>query len=113
MPSIKLLKKGRVLNMGINPKHKSGRFSAILMLAVVMICMLLSAGCQTKTTIEEIQERGVLKVGTTGDYMPVSYLDPKTGEYVGFDIELAEDLADDLDVDLEYVKTSWPSLMRH
>lgn len=105
------MKKARTLDMEKNSKHKSNRLLFILMLAVITVCMLLSAGCQTKTTIEKIQERGVLKVGTTGDYMPVSYLDPKTGEYVGFDIELAEDLADDLDVDLEYVKTSWPSLM--
>ena len=66
---------------------------------------------QEKTRVEEIKERGVLKVGTTGDYQPMSYLDPKTGRYVGFDVELAEDLADSLGVDVEYVKTSWPTLM--
>ena len=90
------------------------------MLATVTICMLLLAGCRTQdesrdsselTGLEAIQERGVLKVGTTGDYQPVSYLDPGTGEYVGFDIELAEDFADDLDVEIEYVETSWPTLM--
>lgn len=66
---------------------------SILMLAVITICMLLSAGCKNaeKTKIEEIQERGVLKVGTAGDYQPMSYLDPETGQYVGFDAELAED----------------------
>ncbi len=100
-------------------KYLIHRSLVILMLAVITVCMLLS-GCQTQdkkpdpaevTKLEEIQERGVLKVGTTGDYQPVSYLDPETGEYVGFDIELAEDLADDLDVDIEYVETSWPTLM--
>ena len=44
--------------------------------------------------IEDIQKRGVLKVGTTGDYQPMSFLDPKTGRYVGIDADLAEDLAD-------------------
>ena len=63
------------------------------------------------TKPEEIQKRGVIKVGTTGDYQPMSYLDPETGRYVGFDVELAEDLADFLGVDIEYVETSWPSLM--
>ena len=60
---------------------------------------------------DEIRERGVLRVGTAGDYQPMSYLDPVTGDYVGFDAELAEDLAADLGVKLEYVKTSWPTLM--
>ena len=50
-------------------------------------------------------------MGATGDYQPMSYLDPVTGEYIGFDAELAEDLADDLNVDIEFVATSWPALM--
>ena len=58
-----------------------------------------------------IKERGVLRVGTAGDYQPMSYLDPETRRYVGFDAELAEDLADALGVELEYVETSWPTLM--
>ena len=60
---------------------------------------------------EEIRERGVLRVGTAGDYQPMSYLDPETGAYVGFDAELAEDLAAAMGVELEYVETSWPTLM--
>ena len=58
-----------------------------------------------------IKERGILRVGTAGDYQPMSYLDPETRRYVGFDAELAEDLADALGVELEYVETSWPTLM--
>ena len=59
----------------------------------------------------EIAQRKVLRVGTAGDYQPMSYLDPVSGTYVGFDAELAEDLAAALGVKLEYVKTSWPTLM--
>ena len=64
-----------------------------------------------QTKLDEIRERGVLKVGTAGDYQPMSYFDPETGSYVGFDAELAEDLADTLGVGIEYVETSWPTLM--
>ena len=106
--------------MGKGSKHKNNRIASILMFVIITNCMLLPAGCriQYKSAVpsdvpklEEIREEGVLKVGTTGDYQPVSYLDPNTGEYVGFDIELAEDIAYDLDVELEYVETSWPTLM--
>ncbi len=61
--------------------------------------------------LQEIRARGVLRVGTAGDYQPMSYLDPESGVYVGFDAELAEDLAAALGVKLEYVPTSWPTLM--
>ena len=62
-------------------------------------------------TLEKIKERGVLKVGTAGDYQPMSYLVPDKEQYVGFDAELAEDLAKEIGVGIEYIKTSWPTLM--
>ena len=67
-------------------------------------------GTALAETPDGIRERGVLRVGTAGDYQPMSYLDPETGKYVGFDAELAEDLAAVLGVDIEYVPTSWPTL---
>ena len=62
-------------------------------------------------TPDAIRARGVLRVGTAGDYQPMSYLDPATKRYVGFDAALAEDLAAALGVELAYVETSWPTLM--
>lgn len=75
-----------------------------LVLAAVFV------GAALAETPDGIRERGVLRVGTAGDYQPMSYLDPETGKYVGFDAELAEDLAAVLGVDIEYVPTSWPTL---
>ena len=106
-------------------KNRRRGSAAVAMLALMTVCVLFLAGCSARnkdggnpeasagveTVLDRIRERGVLKVGTAGDYMPISFLDPETGRYVGFDAELAEDLADSLGVDLEYVKTSWPTLM--
>ncbi len=92
---------------------------AALLLALILVLSGVSV-CFAETPAdaegaakspEEIRERKVLRVGTAGDYQPMSYLDPDTGKYVGFDAELAEDLAAELGVELEYVKTSWPTLM--
>ena len=65
----------------------------------------------SSAALEVILSRGILRVGMAGDYQPMSYLDPVSGMYVGFDAELAEDLAATLGVELEYVMTSWPTLM--
>lgn len=78
---------------------------------VAMRTAVWSAQQNPSGTLAEIRSRGVLRVGTAGDYQPMSYLDPETGSYVGFDAELAEDLAAALGVELEYVETSWPTLM--
>lgn len=52
---------------------------------------------------------GRLRVGTTGDYAPFSV---KTEDgFSGIDIEMAADLAQSLGVDVEFVATTWPTLM--
>ena len=60
-------------------------------------------------TIQRIQERGKLLVGTTGDYRPLSYREAD-GNYWGFGIEMAEKIAERLDISIEFVQTSWPTL---
>lgn len=61
------------------------------------------------TTIQKIKKRGVLLVGTTGDYRPLTFKEAD-GRYWGFGIEMAEMIAKKLDVKLQYVPTSWPTL---
>lgn len=60
--------------------------------------------------LEDITERGTIRIGTTGDYAPMSYLNPLTGEYEGIDAELSMLIADSLGVKIEYVATTWPTL---
>jgi len=59
--------------------------------------------------VAEIIERGTLLVGTTGDYRPLSFCEDD-GTYWGFDIEVAREIANSLDVKISFVKTSWPTL---
>lgn len=60
--------------------------------------------------LEDIEARGTIRIGTTGDYIPMSYLNPETGEYEGIDAELSKIIADSLGVKIEYVPTTWPTL---
>lgn len=59
--------------------------------------------------LDMIKENGVLRVGTTGDYLPFSYL--KGEKLSGVDIELAEELAKSLNVKVNFINTTWPTLM--
>lgn len=56
--------------------------------------------------IQDIQTAGVLKVGSTGDYAPMSMKDPATGEYAGFDVDLAKKIAAMLGVKVQFVPTT-------
>ena len=59
---------------------------------------------------QQIQKSRILRVGTTLDYAPFSYLS-EGGEREGLDIVLATQLAEFLDARLVLVSTSWPTLM--
>ena len=87
-------------------------FRIILSCWILAGSLLLSSCCASQDLCREVRTRGVLRVGSTGDYKPMSFRDPATGQYWGFDAALAEDLARDLGVKLEYVPTSWPTLMQ-
>ena len=91
------------------------------MLRVIGLCSLLlavsvpEAGAQQvqiASRLDAIVTAGVLKVGSTGDYKPFTSKDPATGTFTGFDIDLAQNLAQALGVKLEVVPTSWPTMMK-
>ena len=64
---------------------------------------------QQQPTVQRIVERGKLLVATTGDYRPLSYRE-RNGDYWGFGIEMAEQIARRIGVGVEFVQTSWPTL---
>jgi cyclohexadienyl dehydratase len=79
-----------------------------------MALALLGAGRQAwaaGSLLDAIHARGVVRVGTTGDYAPYSFRDLDSGGFKGFDIDVAHRLAADLGVRLELVQATWPTLM--
>jgi cyclohexadienyl dehydratase len=63
------------------------------------------------SSLEKILADGVLRVGTTGDFNPMTVRDVASGGYVGFEIDAAQTLADDLGVELELVPTDWKTMV--
>lgn len=86
--------------------------SRALLLITLLSGMNLEIRAQTANTqLQQIHARGTLRVGTTGDYKPFSYRTNANSPFIGFDIDMAQGLANQLGVKLELVPTSWPSLM--
>lgn len=83
---------------------------------VVLACALVVAGgafaqAGGKSRLQTILERGTLRVGTTGDFNPMSIRDTATNSYKGFDVEAMEQLAKDLGVKIEFVPAEWATLV--
>ncbi len=53
---------------------------------------------------------GVLTVGFEAGYPPMEYTDDSGLEYIGFDVDLAKELANVLGLDVEFVNTSWDGI---
>jgi cyclohexadienyl dehydratase len=78
--------------------------------AVLMLAPGLDAAAQQKSRLQDILAKSVLRIGTTGDFNPMSMRDPATNTYKGFDIDAMEQLAKDMGVKAEFVPAEWATL---
>ena len=62
-----------------------------------------------QSTLEQALERGVLRVGFA-TFVPWAMKD-KTGQFTGFEIEVAKRLAKDMGVSVEFVPTKWSGII--
>ena len=80
-----------------------------------ILAALLFVGLTTQahagSALQDILKTGELKVGTTGDWNPMTMKDPATNTYTGYDIDVMKALAKDLGVKLQLVATDWKTLV--
>jgi len=62
-----------------------------------------------ESTLEQILKRGVMRVGMD-TFVPWAMKD-KTGKFVGFEIDVAKQLAEDMGVKVEFVPTKWAGII--
>jgi len=81
------------------------------------VCMMISASAwgadielAKKSTLEEILKRGELRVGFEAGYMPFEMTDKK-GNFVGFDIDIAKEMAKAMGVKFVPVNTAWDGII--
>ncbi len=77
----------------------------------LLLALLFATAASAQSRLDDIVQRGTLRVGLTGDYRPFSQRDTTTGAYTGLDVDMARNLADSLGVKLEIVPTTWATLL--
>lgn len=78
-----------------------------LLVGAAVALGLTAGAAQAQSTVDEIKARGVLRVPGILNEVPYFNKDPRTGEWKGFVIDMASDIAKTLDVKLEVVESSW------
>ncbi|MDO9637984.1 MAG: transporter substrate-binding domain-containing protein [Pseudotabrizicola sp.] len=66
-----------------------------------------TAQAQQASKVDEIRDRGVLRIAGILNEDPYFSKDPRTGEWRGFVVEMGNDMAAELGVTLEVVESSW------
>ena len=79
-------------------------------LSIIFALVLPCAAYADASRLDDIIKTGYLRVCTTGDYKPFTYLRPD-GQFEGMDVDMAHSLAKALGVQARFVKTTWPTLM--
>ena len=83
-------------------------------LGVISAALLLCAAAtqaHAQSALQDILANGVVKVGTTGDWNPMTMKDPANNTYTGYDIDVMTELAKDLGVKVEFVPADWKTLV--
>jgi cyclohexadienyl dehydratase len=80
-------------------------------LAVAQTAQAQAPAAAGRSRLQQILERGTMRVGTTGDFNPMSFRDTSTNSYQGFDVEAMTQLAADSGVRVEWVQTEWAQIV--
>ena len=80
-------------------------------IAIAAAVIAAPIAAQAESVLQEILNTGILKVGTTGDWNPMTMKDVTTNSYTGYDIDVMTQLAADLGVEVEFVPADWRTLV--
>jgi polar amino acid transport system substrate-binding protein len=96
----------------------SRRLGRIALFALMVVLVIAACGGDDDDDTEaggndllvSIEEKGTLTVSTDPAYPPQSELNEDTGEYEGFDIDVATEIADRLGVEIAWEAPAWDTI---
>ena len=97
---------------------KSVKTGAVVIVAYALVVALAAGGALAGTLLQELVQQsaveqviksGVLKVGMS-TFVPWAMKD-KTGKLIGFEIDVATRLAEDMGVKIEFIPTKWAGII--
>ena len=87
-----------------------------VLLAVLVLALAVAAvGCDgSEPTKEQPKDAAKPKLIAAADatFAPFEFTDPKTGKYVGFDVELIQALCDEAGYELEFRSLAFEGIIR-
>jgi cystine transport system substrate-binding protein len=79
-------------------------------LLTLLAITLATGALHAADLLDEVKQRGTLRVGMEGTYPPFNYRDDK-GELAGFDVDISKAIAAKLGVKPEFTTTEWSGIL--
>ena len=76
----------------------------------LLLFVLVSFTANAESNLNKILSSGELRVGTTGDWDPMTVKDPATNNCKGFDIDVMNELAKVIGVQVKFVVAEWKKI---
>lgn len=86
----------------IDPSHKLRLLALSLLIALALV-----PPARAGAVLDRVKARGVLTGAVSDGFPPVGFLDPKTGDLAGFDVDVTRAIAGALGVKAVLVTPSW------
>ncbi len=80
-----------------------------ILFLLLTFCLMSTSSFAAESTIAKAQDRGVLRVGFSS-FVPWA-MQNKAGEFIGFEIDVATRLAEDLGLRLQLAPTAWAGII--
>jgi L-cystine transport system substrate-binding protein len=81
-----------------------------LLRGAVLALALLAFAAHAADLLDEVKQRGTLRIAVEGTYPPFNFKDEQ-GKLTGFDVEIAEGIAAKLGVKPEFTTTEWSGIL--
>ncbi len=83
----------------------------MLRIIFILVFAVFLNNANADSILQKVLNNNELRVGTTGDWDPMSMKDPATNKYKGFDIDVMNELAKDMGVKVKFVPTDWKTIV--
>ena len=95
---------------GGSPSPSGGTESMAESMAPESMAESMAPSAAANDYLARIMDAGVIVVSTDPEYPPQSYLDADSGDFMGFDIDVATEIAKRLGVDVQFETPSWDAI---
>lgn len=86
------------------------RMIVLLVLGTLLVSTLSGCGGGDKTTLSKIMDKKEMTFAMTGAYPPFNFLN-QDGELIGFDIDIANAIAEKMGVEAKPITTEWDGII--